>query len=250
MIVRVRFGKEGALCYIGHLDVLRTFQKIFRRAGIPLAYSKGFSPHPIMSFAMPLGLGLSSEGEYLDVEIEDTAVVDEKAFPSGEGGPRPKAVVDEVSLLSALRAATSAELPVYSLRVLPEGSGNAMASVGRAVYRLQVPEICREALSAAADSLLQKGSLPIEKKTKTQTVEMDLRPCIHELIMKEVGSLTMLFMTLSAGSKASVKPELVWEALLKEAGLSPEIRPVSIRRLDIQTEDGVSLGAIGEEPSC
>ena len=70
MIIRVIFGKEGALRFIGHLDVLRTFQKIFRRAGIPMAYSQGFSPHPLMSFALPLGLGLSSEGEYLDAEIE------------------------------------------------------------------------------------------------------------------------------------------------------------------------------------
>ena len=49
MMIRVKFGKEGALRFIGHLDVLRTFQKIFRRAGIPMVYSQGFSPHPIMS---------------------------------------------------------------------------------------------------------------------------------------------------------------------------------------------------------
>ena len=85
MIIRVKFGKEGALRFIGHLDVLRTFQKIFRRADIPMAYSQGFSPHPIMSFALPLGLGLSSEGEYLDAEI---------VWPEEPGGPPPVSFAD------------------------------------------------------------------------------------------------------------------------------------------------------------
>ena len=92
MNIRVRFGKEGGLRFIGHLDVLRSFQKIFRRAGLPMAYSQGFSPHPIMSFALPLGLGLSSEGEYLDAELREELPVEQ--------------------ILTALQAATTPELPV------------------------------------------------------------------------------------------------------------------------------------------
>ena len=53
MNIRIRFGKEGMMRYIGHLDVLRTFQKIFRRAGVPMIDSNGYSPHPVMSFALP-----------------------------------------------------------------------------------------------------------------------------------------------------------------------------------------------------
>ena len=146
MIIRVIFGKEGALRFIGHLDVLRTFQKIFRRAGIPMAYSQGFSPHPLMSFALPLGLGLSSEGEYLDAEIEET---------------------DPAQLLPRLRAATSADLPVYAVRILPDGTGNAMASVGRASYRLEIRPEWVEMLRRGAERLLARESIPIEKETKT-----------------------------------------------------------------------------------
>ena len=69
MKARIKFKKYGALRFIGHLDVMRFFQKVMRRAEIPIAFTGGFSPHMIMSFASPLGIGLSSEGEYFDIEV-------------------------------------------------------------------------------------------------------------------------------------------------------------------------------------
>ena len=69
MRLRVKFRKFGPIRFIGHLDVMRFFQKAIRRAGIDVAYSKGFSPHQIMAFAAPLGVGLLSNGEYMDIEV-------------------------------------------------------------------------------------------------------------------------------------------------------------------------------------
>ena len=66
MKVRMRFSKSGTMKFIGHLDVMRYFQKAFRRAGLDMLYSQGYSPHPLLSFAQPLGIGLTSDGEYLD----------------------------------------------------------------------------------------------------------------------------------------------------------------------------------------
>ena len=57
--------------FIGHLDIMRYFQKAIRRAGIPIKFSGGFSPHMIMSFANPLGVGLTSDGEYFDIELRE-----------------------------------------------------------------------------------------------------------------------------------------------------------------------------------
>lgn len=65
----MRFTKTGSLKFIGHLDCMRFFQKAIRRAGLDVAYSGGFSPHQIMSFASPLSVGTTSDGEYLDVEF-------------------------------------------------------------------------------------------------------------------------------------------------------------------------------------
>ncbi len=72
MKVRVKFSKYGVMKFIGHLDIMRYFQKAMRRAEIPAAYSQGFSPHMIMSFANPLGVGLTSDGEYFDIELEES----------------------------------------------------------------------------------------------------------------------------------------------------------------------------------
>ena len=69
MMVRVKFAKYGPLRFTGHLDVLRFFQKAIRRAGLDVVYTHGFNPHQVMSFAAPLGVGLCSVGEYMDVEI-------------------------------------------------------------------------------------------------------------------------------------------------------------------------------------
>ena len=71
MKARIKFRKYGALRFIGHLDVMRYFQKVMRRAEIPIAFTGGFSPHMIMSFASPLGIGLESDGEYLDIELTE-----------------------------------------------------------------------------------------------------------------------------------------------------------------------------------
>ena len=70
-IMRVKFKKEGDMIYISHLDLQRTLQRAFRRAEIQLCYSQGFNPHPKMSYGNALALGTESQGEYVDIEVED-----------------------------------------------------------------------------------------------------------------------------------------------------------------------------------
>lgn len=74
MKARIKFRKYGSLRFIGHLDVMRFFQKVMRRADIPIAFSGGYSPHMIMSFANPLGIGLTSDGEYFDIEFNQKQI--------------------------------------------------------------------------------------------------------------------------------------------------------------------------------
>ena len=72
MKIRIKFRKYGTMKFIGHLDVMRYFQKAIRRADVDVCYSGGFSPHQIMSFAAPLGVGNTSNGEYVDIEVSST----------------------------------------------------------------------------------------------------------------------------------------------------------------------------------
>ena len=224
MNVRIRFGKEGMMRFIGHLDVLRTFQKIFRRAGVPMVYSKGYSPHPVMSFALPLGLGLSSEGEYLDAAVED--------------GTDPKA------MLAALQAATAKELPVYALRVLPEKAENAMAAVGGAVWKATLPaNMPLEGAETALKAILAREAIILPKKTKTREIELDIRPMIHSAGIED-GAVVM---TLAAGSRANLSPDMVLDLIAKGAGQNPESLSWQIRRMDLLDHELRPLGACGEE---
>ena len=224
MNIRVRFGKEGGLRFIGHLDVLRSFQKIFRRAGLPMAYSQGFSPHPIMSFALPLGLGLSSEGEYLDAELREELPVEQ--------------------ILTALQAATTPELPVYRVLRLPDKAENAMASVGRAIYRASFDAaLSAEALERGLQAVLAKTSLVILKKTKTKETDCDIRPAIHAL--RREGQALVL--ELGAGSVDNLKPETVLALICAEAGLEYVPGSFSLRRLDLLDRRGRSLGEAEEQ---
>ena len=74
MKVRIKFTKEGPMKFVGHLDTMRYFQKAIRRAELPIAFSGGYSPHMIMSFANPLGIGITSEGEYFDIELKEPSL--------------------------------------------------------------------------------------------------------------------------------------------------------------------------------
>lgn len=77
MKIRIKFRKYGALKFVGHLDMMRYFQKALKRAGIDMKYSEGFNPHMIMSFAAPLGVGITSDGEYFDIEVLSTKSTEE-----------------------------------------------------------------------------------------------------------------------------------------------------------------------------
>ena len=69
MRYRIRYSKQGLMKYIGHLDMMRSFQKILRRTGIDVTFSEGYSPHMVMSYAFPLGVGMTSDSEYVDVDL-------------------------------------------------------------------------------------------------------------------------------------------------------------------------------------
>lgn len=108
--------------FIGHLDIMRYFQKAIRRANIPIAFSGGFSPHMIMSFAAPLGVGVTSAGEYFDMELTDDSLSSKE--------------------MENLLNATMAEgMKVISVRQIPDGKASAcMSLVAAADYTVAFRE--------------------------------------------------------------------------------------------------------------
>ena len=116
MKIRIKFRKQGAVKFVGHLDIMRYFQKVMRRADVDIRYSEGFSPHQIMSFAAPLGVGLTSNGEYVDIEVNSTESSEE--------------------MVKRINAVNVEGISVTSYRKLPDSAKNAMSLVAAADYTM------------------------------------------------------------------------------------------------------------------
>lgn len=232
MKIRIKFAKYGALRFIGHLDVMRFFQKTIRRAGIDVAYSGGYSPHQIMTFAAPLGVGMCSTGEYMDIEIH-----------SHRGGQ---------DLKDRLQKACPPGIDILGVKALPDKAGNAMASVAAATYAIAFKDHARSFGEFAnyLEPFLAQEEILITKETKRSTMEVNIRPGIYRCWIED----GILFFMVDASSSGNIRPGFVTEQFLKFAGISvPEIELQTIRIetwLNAGTPDAPDfqpLDAIGEE---
>lgn len=244
MKIRIKFRKFGNVRFIGHLDVQRFFQKAVRRAGIDVAYTAGFSPHQIMSFASPLGVGLESNGEYMDMEVHT--------------------FMGSAETVKRLNEVSAEGIEILSAKVLPDTAGNAMASVAAAAYTVRF----REGREPSFDwrknlrSFYEKDSIlftKVSKKSKKGkspdqgtglAMEIDLKQGIYELSPQDDG----IFMLLDASSAGNIKPGMVLEAYLAEHGETLKENALLITREDTYTNTGtkeapcfVPLNEIGEE---
>ena len=197
---RLRFTKGAEVKYIGHLDVMRLFQRAIRRAGLPVAYSKGFNPHQLLSFANPLPLGMTSEGEYGDFVM---------AAPVGEE-----------DMKNRLNATLPAGVKVLSVIRLKRGVLGAMASVEGARYRVSLPaEGVTPSLKEDVAAYMAQPEIITMKKTKKNLKPTDIRPDIFSMTLLENGSVPQLELFLAAGSNRNVKAELVMQNFYEFRGL-------------------------------
>lgn len=229
--IRIKFAKRGSLKFVGHLDIMRYFQKLIRRAGIDIAYSEGFNPHQKISFAQPLGVGMLSEGEYVDLEVKST-------FSS-------------VEAIKRMNDANVEDLEILSYRKLSENAGNAMASVAAADYEIAFRENYKPAgfdfYKLFSEFFNSNNEITVLKETKKSQIEMDIKPFIYEYS----GDSERIVLKLSCGSVTNIKPELVMEAFFKH--LNMELSPFTFiyTRLDVfgQKESGefIPLESFGED---
>lgn len=230
MKIRIKFSKQGTMKFIGHLDVMRYFQKVMRRANVDIRYSEGFSPHQIMSFAAPLGVGLTSQGEYVDIEVLSTDSSSEMLRRINE------AMVDGFTALS--------------YKLLPETAGNAMSIVAAADYvltfRAGYEPADWEAFTKGFTEFLQRDQIPVMKKTKKGEKEIDIRPMIYGMEIKD----TQIWLRTAAGSTANLKPDMVIKAYLDAVGQSLQEFALQTERLevyaDLGTENAPDLKALDQ----
>lgn len=229
MKIRMKFSKNGPIKYIGHLDVMRYFQKAIRRAEIDIAYSQGFSPHQIMSFAQPLGVGVESDGEYVDVELNSAQSARD--------------------IKDKLNTVMNEGIKIESVKKLSDGTMNAMASVAASKYLIYIKEGYEFDVDFFSQciKLGQKEHIYIVKKTKKSEVEMDLKPAIFEMEITQDG----LILFVDSSSSGNIKPNLVLEEVCRENGIEYNPLAFAIRRLDMFTRNIkgklVPMDEIGED---
>ena len=150
--IRFRFEKRGRAAYLSHLDMMRTFQRAFIRAGIRLRHSEGFNPHPKMSIALPLQLGCESVCELLDASVLD--------------GPE--------DMVFALNAALPEGIRVFA-------AGEAVRPVREIAWTEWSLRFSDAAEAEEAENVLRQTVLPVEKKTKRGMSTLDIAPHIKVL---------------------------------------------------------------------
>lgn len=236
MNIRIKFQKYGVMKFIGHLDIMRYFQKAMRRANIDIAYSEGFSPHQIMSFAAPLGVGITSDGEYLDIEVKST----DSSQASIEALNR--VMVDGVSVLE--------------YKKLPDMAKTSMALVAAADYIIYKKKgysnsFTAEELEKKIQDFYAQSEILITKKTKKSETIMDLKPLIYDMkavSLEDKETLTRLkvtnpdmqelsgaafFLKVCTGSSTNIKPELVLEAFYDFCNMGYEPLAFQIHRMEV-----------------
>lgn len=224
MKVRIKFAKEGIMRFIGHLDMMRYFQKAFRRSGIDIQYSQGFSPHQLISFAAPLGVGLTSTGEYMDIAMGEC--------PSSEELVRlvNEQMVEGVRILSAV--------------ALPDNSKNAMSIVDTADYKITFRENMQPDfdLKKAIDDFMNQDTIMVTKKTKKSEKTMDIKPMIHTFYEEDGGC----FMNVATGSTQNLKPEQVMAALYQFMDRTFDPFTIHIHRCETYGENFKPLEKYGD----
>ena len=187
------FEKMGRMSWFSHLDLQNTMQRALRRAQLPVVYSQGFNPHVLTSFATALSVGCQSRGEVMEVEM------------AGEISPEEFA--------EKLNACLPDGLKVRRCASVPDSAPALMAKVAEAGYDITAPNAD---LTQAVEAFLKAEEVMVEKRSKTKTRLVNIRPMVHEITCAFDGKDSRLSMVLEQTNANALKVELVMQALAPE----------------------------------
>lgn len=191
--MRIRFAKEGDLRLVSHRDMVRAFERMFRRVGVSLAMSEGFHPRPKMTFPDALSLGIAARNEVMDISLAET--VDPEDFKSRLNNTAPTGLV------------------IHETRLL--GDNERKAKIDKVVYELDLPaETDFASVQDAIDSMATIETLKIERKGKQ--IEIDLKETLEGLWLDD----GRLMMTIRVVQQSQLQPR----DILAHIGLSETLR--------------------------
>ena len=190
---RLRYEKTPAVRYISHLDFVRVLNRTVRRSGLPVTYTEGFNPHPVMMVAMPLSVGVTSEDEYIDIDFDE--------------------YVDENIVMQRFNQAFGDGIVVREAKSIKEGDLS-LKKLNEAKYRVIVEQ--KGTAAPDIETFLSRESIVVSKKTKSAIKDVDIKKDIKELKIASIeGNYIVLDIYVPAGNEYNLKPELVIEAMDK-----------------------------------
>ncbi|MEV8439368.1 TIGR03936 family radical SAM-associated protein [Actinosynnema sp. NPDC051121] len=228
--LRLRYAKRGRLRFTSHRDIARTFERALRRAGVPMAYSQGFSPHPKVSWVGAAPTGVASEAEYVEVSVVDR--------------------VDPDALRTALDAVLPPGLDV--LEVVQSAGGTLPERIEASSWRVELPGVSPEELTEAVTALMSSESVQVERLTKDGKKIVDVRPAIvsaeveaptgvhssdagHDA--RDLSQPCGILMTVVRQTTPTVRPDDVLSALRVVADLVPPVPAKATRMAQGRLDD-------------
>ena len=215
--LRLRFEKTGRAVYISHLDLMRTMQRAFNRAGLPLKYSEGFNPHPQIAIALPLSVGTGSLCEIMDFKLKGEETPDLAALPERLTAVLPEGIRVTEAYEFTRKVAELKWLHVEGFFEYDRRDPAEMEGELRRFYKQE--------------------SIVITKKTKRGMGETDIHPGIEAIGLearKEDGQDGVWVEAVLSAQEPTINPELLAEALRQ---LRPELAPDFAKFTRIETYD-------------
>lgn len=191
-MIRLLFEKTGTAVWMSHLDLMRVFQRSFKRAGLPLTHTKGFNPRPSVSIALPLSVGVESQCELLDFDLEGEPVPEEEILRRLNA-----CLVPGVKCLACYQGGRKLrELALLQCSLTLE-------------YDRGIPQGAMDAIS----DLFSRESLVVSKKGKNGPVDQDMIPMIYGLGLEEGGAGQLLLKACICCQNPTLNPNQLLEAI-------------------------------------
>lgn len=211
---RLLFEKTGKAVWISHLDLMRLFQRTFKRAGLPLTHTQGFNPRPSVSIALPLSVGIESRCELLDFDLDGESKSNEE-------------------ILSSLNAALTEGIRVLS--VYSDGRKTRDLSMLECELDLEYDAGIPENGAEKIKELFEREDVPVEKKSKNGTVDQNIIPMIRRVSVEKISPQELRIHGLICCQNPSLNPMQLHAAIIRHL---PELAPdhVRCRRIEIFDE--------------
>ena len=213
----VGFSKTGTICYTSHLDIMRLFNRVIKRAGIKLAYSHGFNPHPKMVFAQPLSLGYTGLNEYIEIETTEDH--------------EPGYIAEKLSELMP------PGLDIKGYERMAEGRKTLAAMTVAAEYMIEIPvaEPVDMSDGEIAELYMSQDRIITLKKQKKKKVpvEIDIKPMIRQLKVSQQDGLIVIDTVLDSGSISNLSPELLIKTFTERLGIDTDRSEMDVTRKQI-----------------